>query len=185
MTPTELSIAFFLQANGLREKFDEVMEQLDRRTIRLPDGNWRRLLKEVVFYRDLKTGKAKFGYQKTPHDEWDYAGVNYMGLSEQDGVVASFNPPPITGMSTTGGFEAFLQNRAGASVPEMAAKVQAFLAAAQAACCRPEDRKIVVEGRAVSPGQTVAVGQPVRPPPVAGERGRAAARPRAASGCNR
>lgn len=27
------------------------------RTIRLPDGNWRRLLKEVVFYRDLKTGK--------------------------------------------------------------------------------------------------------------------------------
>ena len=53
-----------------------------------------------------------------------------MGLSEQDGVVASFNPPPITGMSTTGGFEAFLQNRAGASVPEMAAKVQAFLAAA-------------------------------------------------------
>jgi pimeloyl-ACP methyl ester carboxylesterase len=32
------SIAFFLQANGLREKFDEVMEQLDRRTIRLPDG---------------------------------------------------------------------------------------------------------------------------------------------------
>jgi multidrug efflux pump len=53
-----------------------------------------------------------------------------MGLSEKDGVVASFNPPPITGMSTTGGFEAFVQNRAGASVPEMAAKVQAFLAAA-------------------------------------------------------
>ena len=26
-----------------------------------------------------------------------------MGLSEQDGVVASFNPPAITGMSTTGG----------------------------------------------------------------------------------
>lgn len=33
------SIAFFLQATGLREKFDEVMEQLDRRTIRLPDGS--------------------------------------------------------------------------------------------------------------------------------------------------
>lgn len=27
------------------------------RTIRLPDGNWRRLLKEMVFYRDLQTGK--------------------------------------------------------------------------------------------------------------------------------
>ena len=27
------------------------------RTLRLPDGNWRRVLKEVVFYRDLKTGE--------------------------------------------------------------------------------------------------------------------------------
>ena len=26
------------------------------RTLRLPDGNWRRVLKEVVFYRDLETG---------------------------------------------------------------------------------------------------------------------------------
>ncbi len=26
---------------------------------------------------------AKFGYQKTPHDEWDFAGVNFMMLSEQ------------------------------------------------------------------------------------------------------
>lgn len=27
------------------------------RTMRLPDGNWRRLLKEIVFYRDIKTGE--------------------------------------------------------------------------------------------------------------------------------
>lgn len=27
------------------------------RTMRLPDGNWRRLLKEIVFYRDIKTGQ--------------------------------------------------------------------------------------------------------------------------------
>lgn len=32
-----------------------------------------------------------------------------MGLA--DGFVASFNPPPIQGMSTTGGLEAYLQNR--------------------------------------------------------------------------
>lgn len=25
----------------------------------------------------------KWGYQKTPHDEWDYAGINVMMLSEQ------------------------------------------------------------------------------------------------------
>ncbi|MFZ4519593.1 MAG: alpha/beta fold hydrolase [Microthrixaceae bacterium] len=33
------SIGFFLQANGLREKFDQVMAELDGRTIELPDGS--------------------------------------------------------------------------------------------------------------------------------------------------
>lgn len=33
------------------------------RTIRLPDGNWRRLLKEVVFYRDLETGRIMDTWQ--------------------------------------------------------------------------------------------------------------------------
>jgi methanol dehydrogenase (cytochrome c) subunit 1 len=37
----------------------------------------------TIWGRDADTGKAKFGYQKTPHDEWDYAGVNVMILSEQ------------------------------------------------------------------------------------------------------
>ena len=58
-----------------------------------------------------------------------------MGLSEKDGVVMSFNPPPITGMSTTGGFEGYIQDRAGSSVEQLQEKVQAFLAAAQK---RPE-----------------------------------------------
>lgn len=58
-----------------------------------------------------------------------------MGMREKDGVVMSFNPPPITGMSTTGGFEGYIQDRAGSSVEEMQEKVQAFVAAAQK---RPE-----------------------------------------------
>src|SRR5690606_27897568 len=58
-----------------------------------------------------------------------------MGLSEKDGVVMSFNPPPITGMSTTGGFEAYIQDRSGGPVEELGAKVQAFV---QAASERPE-----------------------------------------------
>jgi multidrug efflux pump len=53
-----------------------------------------------------------------------------MGMTEKDGVVMSFNPPPITGMSTTGGFEGYIQDRSGGSVQAMAEKVQAFLAAA-------------------------------------------------------
>lgn len=58
-----------------------------------------------------------------------------MGLSEKDGVVMSFNPPPITGMSTTGGFEGYIQDRSGGSVVQLGAKVQAFITAAQK---RPE-----------------------------------------------
>jgi pimeloyl-ACP methyl ester carboxylesterase len=37
-TAPDHSIGFFLQANGLQEKFDQVMRRLDRRTIKLPDG---------------------------------------------------------------------------------------------------------------------------------------------------
>ena len=58
-----------------------------------------------------------------------------MGLSEKDGVVMSFNPPPITGMSTTGGFEGYIQDRSGGSVAQLGAKVQAFITAAHK---RPE-----------------------------------------------
>ena len=29
-----------------------------------------------MFARDPDTGKAKWAYQFTPHDEWDYDGVN-------------------------------------------------------------------------------------------------------------
>lgn len=48
-------------------------------TMRPGDNKWTM----TIFARDASTGKAKFGYQKTPHDEWDYAGVNVMMLSEQ------------------------------------------------------------------------------------------------------
>jgi methanol dehydrogenase (cytochrome c) subunit 1 len=48
-------------------------------TMRPGDNKWTM----TIWGRDVDSGEAKFGYQKTPHDEWDYAGVNYMGLSEQ------------------------------------------------------------------------------------------------------
>ena len=42
----------------------------------------------TIFARDIDTGVAKWVYQMTPHDEWDFDGVNEMILSEQeiDGV---------------------------------------------------------------------------------------------------
>jgi lanthanide-dependent methanol dehydrogenase len=38
----------------------------------------------TIFSRDVDTGVAKWVYQMTPHDEWDYDGVNEMILAEQD-----------------------------------------------------------------------------------------------------
>ncbi len=37
----------------------------------------------TIFARDLDTGVAKWVYQMTPHDEWDFDGVNEMILSDQ------------------------------------------------------------------------------------------------------
>jgi PQQ-dependent dehydrogenase (methanol/ethanol family) len=37
----------------------------------------------TVFARNADTGMAKWVYQMTPHDEWDYDGVNEMILSDQ------------------------------------------------------------------------------------------------------
>jgi len=48
-------------------------------TMRPGDNKWTM----TIWGRDADSGQAKFGYQKTPHDEWDYAGVNVMILSEQ------------------------------------------------------------------------------------------------------
>ena len=58
-----------------------------------------------------------------------------MGAQQKDGVVMTFNPPPITGMSTTGGFEGYIQDRSGGGTQELAAKVAAFI---EAAGKRPE-----------------------------------------------
>ena len=53
----------------------------------------------------------------------------------RDGVVIGFNPPPIQGMSTTGGFELFLQDRSGGSLESLAQATQRVI---QAANQRPE-----------------------------------------------
>ncbi|MCP1675551.1 multidrug efflux pump [Natronocella acetinitrilica] len=52
-----------------------------------------------------------------------------------DANVTVFNPPPITGISTTGGFEAYLQSRHGDSVEDVLAKTNEFISAARE---RPE-----------------------------------------------
>ncbi|WP_306581556.1 efflux RND transporter permease subunit, partial [Dokdonella sp.] len=72
-------------------------------------------------------GEDSFSVAKT------LQGIAYMRI--EDGFVAVFNPPPIMGMSTTGGLEAYLQNRSGGDANAFAGEVQRLLDAARK---RPE-----------------------------------------------
>ncbi len=38
----------------------------------------------TIFARDVDTGMAKWVYQMTPHDEWDFDGINEMILTDQN-----------------------------------------------------------------------------------------------------
>ncbi len=38
----------------------------------------------TIWARDIDTGKVKWLYQMTPHDEWDYDGINEMILTNQE-----------------------------------------------------------------------------------------------------
>ena len=58
-----------------------------------------------------------------------------IGMSQPEGVAAAFSMPPITGMSMTGGFEGYIQNRSGKTSQELMAKTQEFIAEASK---RPE-----------------------------------------------
>ncbi|UYN97893.1 MAG: multidrug efflux RND transporter permease subunit [Enhydrobacter sp.] len=57
----------------------------------------------------------------------------------RDGVVIGFNPPPIQGISVTGGFEFYLQDRSGGSLNDLA---QAAAKLVEAASKRPELRGV-------------------------------------------
>ncbi|MBP4047226.1 efflux RND transporter permease subunit [Chromobacterium violaceum] len=51
-----------------------------------------------------------------------------MGVT--DGIILAFNPPPISGMSNTGGFEAYVQDRAGRTPAELGEITKKMVAAA-------------------------------------------------------
>lgn len=53
----------------------------------------------------------------------------------QDGMVLAFNPPPIQGLSTTGGFELYVQDRGGSGTDKLVVATQALV---DAAAKRPE-----------------------------------------------
>jgi HAE1 family hydrophobic/amphiphilic exporter-1/multidrug efflux pump len=53
-----------------------------------------------------------------------------VGMQIKDAFVLAFEPPPIEGLSMTGGFDGFVQSKAGGSYKELEAAVQKLVAAA-------------------------------------------------------
>lgn len=86
-----------------------------------------------TFFITLKDWK-----ERPNADQSSYALVKRMygmGMSLPQGVVLAFNPPPISGMSNTGGFEMFVQDRTGAGSTKLAEATQKLV---EAAASRPE-----------------------------------------------
>ncbi|WP_373975315.1 multidrug efflux RND transporter permease subunit [Chitinibacter sp. SCUT-21] len=75
-----------------------------------------------------------------------FKGMAYMGL--KDGFAATFNPPAISGMSTTGGLEGYLQNRGTGDTAQFAKEVQRFVEEAKK---RPEFSSVSTTFRANVP----------------------------------
>ncbi|KPC49568.1 efflux RND transporter permease subunit [Amantichitinum ursilacus] len=70
------------------------------------------------------------------------------GARINDAVVLAFNPPPITGMSTTGGLEAYIQSRGTTDPAAIQQAIQAYLEAARK---RPEFSSVSTTYRATVP----------------------------------
>ena len=75
-----------------------------------------------------------------------------IGMSQPQGIAFAFNLPPIMGMSTTGGFEAYIQNKSGKSSQELMAKTQEFLTAANK---RPELSNVTTTFSVSTPQYTI------------------------------
>lgn len=73
-----------------------------------------------------------------------------------EAIVMPFNPPPIMGMSTTGGLEGYIQNRGSGGSKELEAQVQAFIAAAKE---RPELSSVSTTFSAAVPQYTMKVDE--------------------------
>ncbi len=54
----------------------------------------------TIFARDADTGMAKWVYQMTPHDEWDYDGINEMILADQ--VISGKTVPTLVHFDRNG-----------------------------------------------------------------------------------
>lgn len=82
-----------------------------------------------------KTNAGTVFLPLTPWDERETTAQELVeplmgvGMTFPDGMVLTFNPPPIQGLGTAGGFELYVQDRTGGDIQEIYNVVQQFMAA--------------------------------------------------------
>jgi len=80
-----------------------------------------------------------------------------MGMMQSDGMALVFNPPPIMGLGTAGGFEVYVQNRVDGDTRKLNEVAQTFIAELQK---RPEFTRISTFFRPTVPQLFVEVDEP-------------------------
>ncbi|MEX0729363.1 MAG: multidrug efflux RND transporter permease subunit [Aquisalimonadaceae bacterium] len=128
---------------------ERVMESMGKQTLDYPETT------DVVSFSgmDLLSGarRSYTGIAYLTLDNWSrrtepsqssdavVERVETDGRQITEASISAFNPPPISGISTTGGFEAYLQSRLGDDVETLLGKAQELAAAANE---RPELRRV-------------------------------------------
>ena len=87
----------------------------------------------TIFARNPDTGVAAWAYQMTPHDAWDYDGINEMVLT--DSVVGGATVPTLTHFDRNG-FAYLLDRRNGKLLKREQVRSERELGEGD----RPEDR---------------------------------------------
>ncbi|MBP5403952.1 MAG: multidrug efflux RND transporter permease subunit [Elusimicrobiaceae bacterium] len=150
LLPTEdqgiIMVAAQLDPSSSLGASDKVSKEMENVLLSLPSVE-----KEMTFSGyDMLTGAQKNNSvasfvmlkpwdERKKADESSTATVKQVYVKAQQAVtgalVMPFNPPPIMGMSTTGGLEGYIQNRSEGGSVELAAQLNKFLEAARK---RPE-----------------------------------------------
>lgn len=134
-----------LPAGASLARTAEVADEFSEKLAKLP------AVKDVMTFAgmDIITNAAKSNAitiflvlkpweERTKEDESSFAVVRQffgLGVNVPQGFAVGFNPPPISGMSNTGGFDMWLQDRSGGSLARLAAVSDKLVEAANA---RPE-----------------------------------------------
>jgi len=121
----------------------------------------------VISGRDIIGGgnKPNSGTVFTTFKDWSQRKMNAdqiagqfmgMGMGLSDGMALTFNPPPIRGLGSAGGFEVYVQNRADGDPMKLHEVVQSFIAALKQ---HPEFTRINTFFRPTSPQLFVEVDE--------------------------